>query len=174
MVNDIYWDHETEAPGGEHPRSHDPAFMRDLVADRARMGLVTGAITDDALDRIATRASGDARLGIALLRKSANVVPDGDADRITPDLVESVTPDALRDTRERYLSLLNTQQRLLFRIIDDAGEIPAHELHQAYEEQSEDPRTKSLRRRYLQSLKQYRLIESTGTGRGTTYRIRTS
>jgi alkaline phosphatase D len=33
MVNDIYWDHRTDAPAGDHPRGSDPAFMSNLVAD---------------------------------------------------------------------------------------------------------------------------------------------
>jgi alkaline phosphatase D len=33
MVNDIHWDHRTDAPAGDHPRSDDPAFMTELVAD---------------------------------------------------------------------------------------------------------------------------------------------
>ena len=33
MVNDIYWDHRTDAPAGDHPKSEDPEFMTDLVAD---------------------------------------------------------------------------------------------------------------------------------------------
>jgi alkaline phosphatase D len=33
MVNDIHWDHRTDAPAGDHPRGDDPAFMTRLVAD---------------------------------------------------------------------------------------------------------------------------------------------
>jgi len=33
MVNDVYWDPETEAPAGDHPRGDEPAFMTELVAD---------------------------------------------------------------------------------------------------------------------------------------------
>jgi alkaline phosphatase D len=33
FVNDLYWDDETEAPAGDHPRGDDPAFMTELVAD---------------------------------------------------------------------------------------------------------------------------------------------
>ncbi|MHB9288461.1 alkaline phosphatase D family protein [Halobacteriales archaeon Cl-PHB] len=33
MVNDVYWDHDTDAPAGDHPRGDDPGFMADLVAD---------------------------------------------------------------------------------------------------------------------------------------------
>ena len=33
MVNDIYWDHRTEAPAGDHPRGDDPEFMSTLIAD---------------------------------------------------------------------------------------------------------------------------------------------
>lgn len=33
MVNDVYWDSETNAPAGDHPRGDDPAFMTELIAD---------------------------------------------------------------------------------------------------------------------------------------------
>ena len=33
MVDDVYWDDETDAPRGEHPRTDDPEFMTELVAD---------------------------------------------------------------------------------------------------------------------------------------------
>jgi len=33
LVNDVYWDPETDAPAGDHPRSDDPEFMTELVAD---------------------------------------------------------------------------------------------------------------------------------------------
>ncbi|WP_231186364.1 alkaline phosphatase D family protein [Haladaptatus sp. DYF46] len=33
MINDLYWDKETDAPAGDHPRGDDPAFMTKLIAD---------------------------------------------------------------------------------------------------------------------------------------------
>jgi len=33
IVDDVYWDRETDAPAGEHPRGDDPEFMTGLVAD---------------------------------------------------------------------------------------------------------------------------------------------
>jgi alkaline phosphatase D len=33
IVNDVYWDRRTDAPAGDHPRSDDPTFMTELVAD---------------------------------------------------------------------------------------------------------------------------------------------
>jgi len=33
MVNNVYWDRETDAPAGDHPRGDDPEFMTELVAD---------------------------------------------------------------------------------------------------------------------------------------------
>ncbi|MFB6297083.1 MAG: alkaline phosphatase [Salinirussus sp.] len=33
MVNDVYWDHRTDAPAGDHPRGDDPEFMTELIAD---------------------------------------------------------------------------------------------------------------------------------------------
>ena len=33
MVNDVYWNRETDAPAGGHPRGDDPRFMTELIAD---------------------------------------------------------------------------------------------------------------------------------------------
>lgn len=33
IVNDVYWNDETDAPAGDHPRGDDPEFMTELVAD---------------------------------------------------------------------------------------------------------------------------------------------
>ncbi|WP_281259271.1 alkaline phosphatase D family protein [Salinigranum rubrum] len=33
MVNDVYWDRQTDAPAGDHPMGDDPHFMTELVAD---------------------------------------------------------------------------------------------------------------------------------------------
>jgi Cdc6-like AAA superfamily ATPase len=52
---------------------YSQAELRDIVADRAAIGLRFGVVTDAALDRIAVLAGGDARLGIALLRNSVSV-----------------------------------------------------------------------------------------------------
>ncbi|WP_435196561.1 alkaline phosphatase D family protein [Natronomonas sp. EA1] len=33
LVNDVYWDAQTDAPAGDHPRGDDPEFMTGLIAD---------------------------------------------------------------------------------------------------------------------------------------------
>ncbi|MWG36297.1 alkaline phosphatase D family protein [Halomarina oriensis] len=33
LVNDVYWDYTTDAPNGDHPRSDDPEYMTELIAD---------------------------------------------------------------------------------------------------------------------------------------------
>jgi alkaline phosphatase D len=33
IVDDVYWDDDANAPAGNHPRSDDPAFMTELIAD---------------------------------------------------------------------------------------------------------------------------------------------
>lgn len=42
-------------------------------------------------------------------------------------------------------------------------------LHERYDERVSDPRVKSTRRKYLQSLERYELITSSGQGRGRMY-----
>jgi Cdc6-like AAA superfamily ATPase len=150
------------------PYSHSE--LRDILQDRARKALTAGAVTKEALDKIVEIADGDARLGIRHLRESAYDFPEYETNRITADLIEAVSEKAHEKVRERHLSSLNTEQRLLVKIIDEAGEIDAQDLHEEYERRSDDPRSKPTRRRYLRRLEGYKFIESTGTGRGTIYR----
>ncbi|MFC4550088.1 MULTISPECIES: Cdc6/Cdc18 family protein [Halorussus] len=147
--------------------------MVDILQGRVEAGLSPGSITDEAVDYIADLAAGDARQAIALLRRSAKyAIKHGDGP-ISPAVVSQIRKDAQRDIRSSRIAELSTHQRLLFDILREAGELSAGELHSRYEEQANNPKTRSARRRYLGSLEDYELITSRGAGRGTRYEFRT-
>jgi Cdc6-like AAA superfamily ATPase len=84
-----------------------------------------------------------------------------------------VADDARAAVHDIHVRSLGTHQRALYHSIRDAGSagIRAGDLHDEYEQRVRDPRGRSMRRRYLDSLERYDLITQSGTGRTTVYRV---
>ena len=145
--------------------------LLDILSYRVEHGLVASRIPDDALDRIADRAAGNARVAIALLRRAAKHVTELDMQEMTPEVVDAVADDARSDVRDARKRSLGTHQRAIYTIIRETGSagVDASDLHERYEARVRDPRTKRMRRQYLDSLERYDLITSEGSGRWTTY-----
>ncbi|QLH83411.1 Cdc6/Cdc18 family protein [Halosimplex pelagicum] len=142
----------------------------DILDSRVSHGLIKSRVDDEAVRRAADIAAGDARRGIALLRRAAKRLEETDERQLTVETIENVVGAAERDIQQRRVRSLGTHQRLLYNIIADAGEISGTELADEYERRSVDPKSDPTRRRYLKSLRQYGLIEASGEGRARRYR----
>jgi Cdc6-like AAA superfamily ATPase len=119
---------------------------------------------------VAAIAAGDARRGIALLRRAAQHVENHDERELTAETIKAMVGAAEDDIQERRIRPPGTHQRLLYQIIAEAGKISASDLADESERRAVDPKSTSSRRRYLSSLRQYELIESSGEGRARRYR----
>jgi Cdc6-like AAA superfamily ATPase len=153
------------------PYTHDE--LLDILAYRVEHGLDSGRVTDGALDAIANVAAGDARVAITHLRRGAKTVTESERDVLTADIVSDVADAAQAAVYDLHVRSLGTHQRALYTVIRDAASagIRAGELHERYEQHVQNPRGRSMRRRYLGSLERYGLITKSGSGRGTTYRV---
>lgn len=127
------------------------------------------ALPNGAIDHSADLANGDAREVITLLRRAAMHVEETELETLTTEVVDAVVEDAEETLRQERVRALGTHQRLLCRLIDEAGQIDAGTLHARYEARCQSPKSKPSRRRYLASLKRYALITSDGCGPGTVY-----
>ncbi len=150
------------------PYTHEE--LLDILAYRVEHGLDPSRVTGDALDAIADAAAGNARLAITHLRRAARTV-HGNGEELTAAVVEEVADDARAAVHDIHVRSLGTHQRALYSIIRDAERIRAGDLHETYEQRVQNPRGRSMRRRYLDSLERYGLVTQSGSGRGTTYRI---
>lgn len=154
-------------------RRYTHSQLTDILWGRVDAGLRDRLVDPTAIDHIADLAAGDARHAITLLRQAASRV-DQDAaaaERITTSLVDDVVSEARAAVHRRYVERLSTHKRVLYEIIADAGELSAGDLHQRYKEQLPEGKSQSMRRRYLDRLEDYGLIEQDGEGRGTVYRV---
>jgi cell division control protein 6 len=151
--------------------THDEIL--DILAYRVEHGLDAKRVTDSALDAIADVAAGDARVAITHLRRAAKTVSESSHDGLTADVVSEVADAARAAVDDLHVRSLGTHQRALYGIIRDAASagIRAGELHDTYEQRVQNPRGRSMRRRYLSSLERYGLVRKSGSGRGTTYRV---
>jgi Cdc6-like AAA superfamily ATPase len=143
----------------------------DIIDYRVEAGLISHRVDPEAVQTIADLAAGDARVAIALLRRGAKYVIENDVKDLSAEIVEQVTEEAHIEVREFNVRNLGTHQRLLYEIIKEDGDIQAGTLHDRYQERVQDPKTRRTRRRYLDSLRRYDLIQVDGDGRGTTYSI---
>jgi len=92
-----------------------------------------------------------------------------DASTLYLDHVEAARQEARQRVHDHHVETLGTHQRHLYEIVRQAGEISASRLHAEYEQSVSDPKPRSTRRNYLQSLRRYELIHVNGQGRGTRY-----
>jgi len=143
----------------------------DIIQYRVEHGLDSSRVDDAAIAEIADIAAGDAREALAYLRRGARHVQQGQADRLTVDVVVEVADQARDDLRARRIRYLGTHKRALYEVIRDAGPdgVRAGELHERYEQRVQEPKTRRTRRRYLDRLQEYELIESGGEKSGRRY-----
>lgn len=146
----------------------------DSIEPRGRIdaGFEPNTVSDEAVDYIADIAAGDARFGIALLRRSARWAIKMQRSRITIDVIDEVRDDARDELHMRHVDALSTHQRMLYEIIKEAGEIGAGELRERYEERvGSNAKSARMQRKYLTGIARYKLIRSKGSGRWTRYEI---
>ncbi|MCU4744309.1 Cdc6/Cdc18 family protein [Natronoglomus mannanivorans] len=144
----------------------------DILRARIKAGLAPGVIDERTVEYIADIAAGDARVGIAILRRATKRIMNEDESWISLDVVDSVQDEAREEIHQHHVDDLGTHKRLLYEIVEAAGEIGVTELHETYEQRAPEPKAKSTRRRYLASLEsKYNLIASSGNGKGKSYTV---
>lgn len=154
--------------------SFDKYSVDELVAimkARVEWGLRTDVIDRRQLEYIADAAGGDARIAIQILRSAARTADREDHERITTDLIEEAIPEARQRVRQKDIEKIQAHQRALYDIIAEHGEIGAGELHDVYEERVDEPRSRRMRRNYLDKMEHYNLIVSEGDNRWRSYRL---
>lgn len=141
-----------------------------ILEARAERGLAENAVGEPKLQRIADAAAGDARVALSILRNAARRADREHIDRLTDDLIEAAIPEAKAELRQKDINALTPDQRILFDIINEHGEVVPSELYNAYRARVSDPKSDRMVRNYLHKLQRYNLIDVEGTSRDRVYR----
>jgi len=142
-----------------------------ILRKRAEAGLVAGAIRTPELETIAEASAGDARAAISVLRNAARKAQFEQTERITESIVTDSIPDARQEIHQKNLDRLTPDQRVVYEIIEEAGEITPSELYQRYSTEVDDPKTDRTVRNYLSKMTRYNLIAAEGTSHDRRYKL---
>jgi len=151
--------------------------LADILEARATVGLQDGIVSRDQLMWIADEVAGNPRRGIQSLRAAA-----AEAERQGHEQIRDIDVERCFELAQRKILRLNLEtlpfhHRLLYELIRSAGGLDASGLHEWYEgiadkqyrSQPTTPIGERDRRRKLQKLADYGLIEREGGGPHTEY-----
>jgi Cdc6-like AAA superfamily ATPase len=153
--------------------------LADILERRADQGLFPNAVRRDRLERIADEVAGVAREGIQALRAAAELADERRHLQVEAADVDDCFERARTRIRRLNLRSLPAHHQLLYRLVADAGEIAAGDLHDRYDDVDGDwyrgrpcePVGPRRRREALAKLVTYDLLIATGEGRGRSYRM---
>lgn len=129
------------------PRIHFGTYSTNelvsILTDRVEWGLRSDAISTSQLQYIARAASGDARVAIGTLRASARLAAEANAESITTDIVNEALSEAKAEIQQKNVDRFTPDQRLLYDILTEHGELPAGKLYDAYTRRASGPKTQA-------------------------------
>lgn len=150
--------------------TYNTAELVSILDARVQSGLEPGVITDSQLTNIAESVAGDARTAIGILRNAAKHAQANGLGEITDDVIDDAIPETRREIQQADLDRLTDDQRALYNIIEDAGEVSPSDLYERYEAAVDRPKSRRMIRSYLSKMEHYNLIEADGATRSRIYR----
>lgn len=144
--------------------------LTSILTDRVRWGLDHDVIRDSQLNQITSKAAGDARIAIGILRNAAQRAHGNNLDVISDDVIRNVVPETKSEIQQKTIDRLTTHQQVLYDIITEHGTITPQPLYDEYENRVTDPKTRRTLRNHLSKLEHYNLIESEGNTKARVYR----
>jgi orc1/cdc6 family replication initiation protein len=141
----------------------------EILKPRVRRGLREDAITTEQLEMISEAVAGDARVGLEVLRVASHRASQQGMETVSDEMIREATPEAKEQIRQRNVEILTSDQRILYDIINEHGEISPSTLYEAYQDRADDPKSNRMVRNYLKKMERYNLVRSEGQNRGRTY-----
>lgn len=149
----------------------------DILQERTHQGLRPGVVEQQHLEGIANEVAGVARFGIQSLRAAAEIADERDHQQIRKPDVRDSFERARRRIRAANLDSLPVHHHVIYEIVRLGGPIDGPTLHERYDEVAADvyhgrdvaPIGKRARRKKLQKLREYELIECDGDTRDRHY-----
>ncbi len=143
----------------------------DILKDRVELALRPNSIQNELLRVIAVSSEGDARVAIATLRNAALYAEAQGKPCITKDEILKAIKNAKKLKIEQILSTLNNEQVLLYRLVEEAGELDSAKLFEMYKQKSKDPVSERTYRNYMEKLVSLKLVRAEGDVRWRRYKV---
>lgn len=148
-----------------HCGRYSKSELVEIIDARLRAGDLRNDVTTDAVELVAEISAGNARDAIATLKEAID--QSGVSSDVTTEVIADVKAQAKERVIRRNLAEMDTQHRVIYRIVRSAGEISATKLKNRVEEELEV--SDRQRRRFTNALEYNNAIHAEGSGRGKTY-----
>lgn len=162
-------DWQTSIPFGPYAERE----LVDILQPRASRGLKIGYRRTGALDAVAARASGNARVAIQGLRAAAEHAHHANRSEIREVDVEAGVERARALIRRKTRSRLQRHERVVLDVLESLEPASLGTIYDEYVGRVGESDARGRRRvsEYLGKLEEYNLVRSEGEKRGRTYRV---
>ncbi|MFC2174306.1 Cdc6/Cdc18 family protein [archaeon] len=158
------------AEGIEFPAYTDEEVL-DIVKERAKYGIVPGAVRENDLKMIARLADGDARIAIETLRRAALVAEDKEQTKITSSEVKKAFGSTGMLRKDEALKKLNEHEKVLYSLMEKQKNVSTKELWEKYVKADKKPASQRSYRNYMNHLARIGLIRARGELTGREYEL---
>lgn len=141
----------------------------DILGERAKYGLVPGAIKQSELKTIARLADGDARIAIETLRRAAMIAEDMEEEKITAAHIKKAFGSTHLLRKTEALKKLNEHEKVLYLLMEKHKKINTKKLWDEYLKTDRKPASQRSYRNYMGHLVKLGLIRARGELTGREY-----
>ena len=150
-----------------------PAYKEEeifeIVHERAKQGLVPGAVRQSELRLVARLADGDARIAIETLRRAAMIAEDKEAERIGAEHIKKAFGSTHLLRKTEALKKLNEHEKILYLLMEKHKKLNTKELWEEYTKADKKPASQRSYRNYMSHLVKLGLIRARGELTGREY-----
>lgn len=155
-------------PGVEF-RKYTESELVNILRDRVDAAVQPDAIGEQRLFDIARISGGDARVAISVLRNALKDAEASGAEQVSTAHIEAVIDDARREILRMTISKLTSDQRVLFQVLLEGGELSFGEIFGEYEARVDEPLVRRTIRNHLKKMAHYDIVAYSGEKSGRTY-----
>lgn len=156
-------------------RAYSVEEMFDILKDRVEYAFYPRSIDDSMIKLVSLNSNGDARVGLETLRKAALVAEDDNKEKVEREHIIKALQGTKNIKSSQIISSQTPEIKLLYKIIEEKGEIASSDLFKEFNERylEEQGKTISERtfRKYMQKMVALKVLNSKGDVRWRKYSI---
>ena len=144
---------------------YNNAEILSIIKQRTGKGLRSNTIDPVMLNHISNICNGNARMGLDVVRDSAECAEEGQRDVITINDVKKASRMFSNYRRQLLLDKLNEKEKTLYDLVKQNKEIDSVKLFSEFQKRIDDSITDRTYRNYMKHLCELRFVEEKGVKR---------
>ena len=150
---------------------YKPQELLDILRDRIEYSFTPGTLPEEMIKIASTLASGDARIGLEILRRAGSKAEDKGRKRVTLEEIKEASKEAKKLKKSYLLFKLNDHQRIIYEVLEKRRKMPSGSLYEEYCRLTKQPVVARAYRTYMVKMVKLGLVKDQGYGRWKRYEI---